>query len=111
MPSILVENVSIDFPVIGTGARSFRHSTFAKAKRFRRTTRVGGQVVDGPSSMQVVRALDSISFSLKSGDRLGLMGPNGAGKTTLIRALAGIYGPATGRLDVEGKRIPMFDIN
>jgi ABC-2 type transport system ATP-binding protein/lipopolysaccharide transport system ATP-binding protein len=110
MPSILVQNVSIDFPVIGTGARSFRHTAFAKASRFR-PSRVGGQVIESESTMSVVRALDSINFSLSSGDRLGLMGPNGAGKTTLIRALAGIYEPVTGHLDVEGKRIPMFDIN
>lgn len=35
------------------------------------------------------RALENISFELKSGDKIGLLGPNGAGKSTLIRLLNG----------------------
>lgn len=33
--------------------------------------------------------LDSVSFSLHPGDRIGLLGHNGAGKTTLVKALRG----------------------
>ena len=50
----------------------------------------------------VVQALRDITFSLKPGDRLGLVGGNGAGKTTLLRTLAGIYEPAVGRVRVRG---------
>ena len=57
-----------------------------------------------------MQALDEISFSLKQGDRLGLVGHNGAGKTTLIRVLAGIYEPTRGSLRVVGRNVPMFDI-
>ena len=50
----------------------------------------------------VVQALRDVSFSLKPGDRLGLVGGNGAGKTTLLRALAGIYEPVAGSVTVRG---------
>ena len=57
-----------------------------------------------------MQALDDISFTLKQGDRLGLVGHNGAGKTTLIRVLAGIYEPTAGSLRMVGRNVPMFDI-
>jgi ATP-binding cassette subfamily F protein 3 len=33
--------------------------------------------------------LESITFEVRPGDRIGLVGPNGSGKTTLLRILAG----------------------
>ncbi|HSM43840.1 MAG TPA: ATP-binding cassette domain-containing protein, partial [Acidimicrobiia bacterium] len=35
-----------------------------------------------------------VSFSVQSGDRIGLVGRNGAGKTTLMRTLMGELQPA-----------------
>jgi len=37
-----------------------------------------------------VRALDSLSFSVPSGQVVGFLGPNGAGKTTTMRAIFGL---------------------
>jgi len=56
-----------------------------------------------------VRALSDINFSLKSGERLGLVGSNGAGKTTLLRVLAGIYEPVTGRVRLRGTLNALLD--
>jgi ATPase subunit of ABC transporter with duplicated ATPase domains len=39
-----------------------------------------------------------VSFSVQSGDRIGLVGRNGAGKTTLMRALMGELQPAEGTI-------------
>jgi ABC-2 type transport system ATP-binding protein len=104
MPKLIVENVSIEFPVVPQSSRSFRHVAVQMASR------VGGSVSDNKGALQMVRALDNISFSLTNGDRLALLGPNGAGKTTLIRVLAGIYEPTHGTMRVQGRRVPMFDI-
>ena len=59
----------------------------------------------------VVQALRGISFTLRPGDRLGLIGGNGAGKTTLLRALAGIYEPVLGRVTVRGEINALLDTN
>ena len=98
------KHVGIEFPVAPPNAQSFRHLALRTASR------VGGKVSRNAGSFQFVQALDDISFTLKEGDRLGLLGHNGAGKTTLIRVLAGIYEPSRGSLRVVGRNVPMFDI-
>ncbi|MEX2080424.1 MAG: ATP-binding cassette domain-containing protein, partial [Dehalococcoidia bacterium] len=42
--------------------------------------------------------IQDVSFSVQSGDRIGLVGRNGAGKTTLMRTLIGELQPADGTL-------------
>ena len=37
-----------------------------------------------------IQALSDVSFSIRSGELLGLIGPNGAGKTTLFECVAGV---------------------
>jgi ABC-2 type transport system ATP-binding protein len=49
-----------------------------------------------------IRALDSLSFEVHSGEIFGLVGPDGAGKTTTQRILAGILAPDSGRAHVAG---------
>jgi len=51
-----------------------------------------------------VKAVDGVSFDLRSGEILGVIGPNGAGKTTLIDAVSG-YVPCSGRIIVDGTPI------
>jgi len=50
-------------------------------------------------------AVSELSFSLQSGEVLGLVGPNGAGKTTTLRCLAGIIPPTRGAVQVAGHDI------
>ena len=40
--------------------------------------------------------LDSVSWQIDDGDRVGLAGPNGAGKTTLLKMMAGMEEPDSG---------------
>lgn len=46
--------------------------------------------------------VESVSFSVHSGETLGLLGPNGAGKTTTIRMLTGLVRPSSGKITVGG---------
>ncbi|MFM9034773.1 MAG: ABC transporter ATP-binding protein [Mycobacterium sp.] len=50
-------------------------------------------------------ALDSVSFSIRRGEILGLIGPNGAGKTTCFNAITGVYRPSAGTVDFDGQRL------
>src|ERR1700727_365442 len=46
--------------------------------------------------------LDSVSFQVAPGDKIGLVGRNGAGKTTLARVLASEGAPAAGTVRTSG---------
>jgi len=47
-------------------------------------------------------AVNDVSFTLESGQVLGLIGPNGAGKTTLLRILATVLRPTSGSVQLLG---------
>ncbi len=47
-------------------------------------------------------AVNELSFTVQSGEVLGLVGPNGAGKTTTLRCLSGIIPATRGRTHVCG---------
>ncbi len=49
--------------------------------------------------------LSDVSFSVQSGQALGLLGRNGAGKTTMIRIIMGVFGADSGSVLTDGKPI------
>jgi ABC-2 type transport system ATP-binding protein len=51
------------------------------------------------------KAVDNISFDVKTGEILGFLGPNGAGKTTTMKIITCYMPPTEGKVEVEG-----FDI-
>jgi lipopolysaccharide transport system ATP-binding protein len=95
-----VADVSVFFPLYHGSSRSLKKTVVAAAS---------GRLGQDRQSRVVVEALRNITFSLGSGDRLGLIGMNGAGKTTLLRTLAGIYEPVMGRVRVQGVLSTMLD--
>ena len=48
------------------------------------------------------RGVEDISFTLASGEVLGLLGPNGSGKTTTMKAIMGLVRPQSGTIRVCG---------
>lgn len=63
------------------------------------------EVIDLHKTYDKTVAVAGLSFTVASGQILGLIGPNGAGKTTTLRALAGIIPPTRGRLIIDGHDI------
>lgn len=49
-----------------------------------------------------VKAVDGISFTVKTGEFIALLGPNGAGKTTTVEMIEGIQKPAHGNITIMG---------
>ncbi len=55
-------------------------------------------------------ALDSISFNVYKGERLGIIGHNGAGKSTLLKIIAGVMKPTNGKVSVLGSIAPLLEL-
>ena len=51
------------------------------------------------------KALDNVSFEVKSGEIFAFIGHNGAGKTTLIKSIVGIHDFDEGEILIDGKSI------
>jgi len=50
-------------------------------------------------------AVDGVSFSIHSGESIGLVGESGCGKSTLTRAILGLMAPAAGRIAIRGESV------
>lgn len=57
------------------------------------------------------KALNGISFEIKSGEIVGILGPNGAGKSTTLRILTCYLNPTDGDAIIDGKSILNDEIN
>ena len=53
-------------------------------------------------------AVKGISFYVREGEILGIIGKNGSGKSTTLNALAGIFSPDSGSIDLNGHSISLL---
>ncbi len=65
---------------------------------------------DGVAGSKTFEVVKGISFSLEKGEILGIVGKNGSGKSTLLRAVAGIFTPDTGEVDLHGNSVALLAI-
>ena len=77
-PILEVRNLKVRFPV--------RQGLFTRARAF-------------------VKAVDDVSFSIASGETVGLVGESGCGKTTLARAIVRLLKPTAGSIWLAGEDI------
>jgi len=60
-------------------------------------------VVEGVSKFYgEQKALDNISFGVKTGEIVGFIGPNGAGKSTMMKIITGFITASSGNVSVNG---------
>lgn len=59
---------------------------------------------------EVFEAVKGISFEVPKGQILGIVGKNGSGKSTLLKAIAGIFSPDEGTIDLHGYTISLLSI-
>ena len=55
-------------------------------------------------------ALKGVSFTVPKGKIVGIIGKNGSGKSTTLNALAGIFSPDSGTIDLHGHSISLLSI-
>lgn len=103
MARIILEDVSVDFPIYNATGRSI-------TSRFLEVA-TGGKLDADPSGRILVKALQGINLSLSEGERVALIGHNGAGKSTLLRVLNRVYVPTSGRVEVEGTIGSLIDLS
>ena len=103
MAKVILENIHVDFPIYAT-QRSLRTAIFQRA--------TGGLIQRQGHNQEriVIKALRGVSMTLEDGDRVGIIGHNGSGKSTLLKVIAGIWEPIEGRLLIEGRVTPLFDM-
>lgn len=102
MASIILDQVSVEFSIYQGSSRSLKKSLLRAG--------TGGRFAQDADERICIQALRNLSLAIEHGDRLGIVGPNGAGKTTLLRVLAGVYEPVGGRVLIDGRVSPLFDV-
>ena len=98
MNKITVDDISLKFRLYHEGATSAKEYF---ANLFKRTRK---------KPYSDFWALQNVSFSIKEGERVGIIGRNGAGKSTLLRTICRIYEPGTGNVSVNGRIAPLLEI-
>lgn len=62
------------------------------------------------ANTEVFEAVKGVSFSVKKGEILGIVGKNGSGKSTMLKAIAGIFSPDQGTIDLHGNSVSLLSI-
>ena len=55
-----------------------------------------------PGTVNAKTALDGLSLTLEEGDFVTVIGGNGAGKSTMLNAIAGVFIPDDGTIEIDG---------
>ena len=55
-----------------------------------------------PGTINAKTALDGLDLHLKDGDFVTVIGGNGAGKSTMLNAIAGVWKPDSGTIEIDG---------
>ena len=56
------------------------------------------------------QAIRNVSFNVPKGNILGIVGKNGSGKSTMLNAIAGIFAPDSGTIDLKGNSVSLLSI-
>ncbi len=94
-PIIEVKNVSKKFVIPHEKESSLKGTVLSFLKK---------------KSYETFYALKGVSFTVNSGEFVGIIGRNGSGKSTLLKILAGVYVPDSGHVKVNGTISPFLEL-
>lgn len=93
---IIVNNLTIKFRLSSEKIDSFKEYLLRLIKR--------------NLGYEEFTALNSVSFKICQGERVGIIGHNGAGKSTLLKAISGVIKPTSGEMKVNGNIAPLLEL-
>ena len=106
-----IENVSKQYVLGQIGGTTLRDELQRlRAKRRGEedpTRRIGAKVYNKGEKFL---ALDSVSFEVKKGERVGIIGHNGAGKSTLLKLISRVTAPTSGWIGMNGRVASMLEV-
>lgn len=106
-----IENVSKVYRLGEIGGTTLRDELQRlKAKVFRKedpTKKIGAKDYNKGEKF---KALNNISFEVKTGERIGIIGHNGAGKSTLLKLISRVTGPTDGKIYLNGRVASMLEV-
>ena len=91
--AITIKNLHISYK--GLKKTSIRSTFFNRKKKDR---------------FEIFQALKGVSVNIEEGKILGIIGKNGSGKSTMLRAIAGIFSPDKGKVNLHGNTISLLSI-
>ena len=91
-PIIIFDNVTKEYTLYKNDQERFR-ALFVK-----------------PRHAKINKALNGVSFTINSGESVGIIGDNGAGKSTLLKMITGVTFPTEGEITVRGKVAALLEL-
>lgn len=97
--SIEEQNIAIEVKNLSIGYKNIRAYSIKKSLlRFKK------------AHVEEFQAVKNVSFTVPEGEILGIIGKNGSGKSTMLKALAGIFCPDSGTIDLKGHTVSLLSI-
>lgn len=93
--------------VMGAPVERPRGASFLARPRFRGDIQFREVAFRYPG--RALDALNGVSFTVRAGDRVGVIGRVGSGKSTLAKLLVGLYAPQEGSILVDGTDLRQID--
>jgi homopolymeric O-antigen transport system ATP-binding protein len=92
--------------------RTLREALMQRSGRFLGQTKnvLWGHPIAGGKTDEEIWALRDASFSVNSGEVVGIIGRNGAGKSTLLKILSHITEPSVGRVAISGRVASLLEV-
>lgn len=68
------------------------------------------RLLKGQLNFKAFWALKQINFTVRRGEKVGLIGLNGSGKSTLLKVISGVLKPTTGTVEAQGTIAPLIEL-